>query len=233
MRALVIIEAEVAVQAAPGFRSIPIGFQVDLLVFDCSPQPLDEKIVIVAAFPIHADPDVMFRQYLGESLCGKLAALIGIEYLRLASLESIFEDLDTEVCLKGVGEPPGEHAATVPVEDGHQVQKSPFHRDIRDVRRPDLVRPGDIHAAEQVGIDFVPRHRLTRPGPPVDGPQPHQAHQTPHPLAIDLISLVFEPDGHLARPVKRRQQILAVDQLHEVRAPHRAALSSGSRDPSG
>jgi len=40
-----------------------------------------------------------------------------------------------------VGQPPGEYIPAVPVHDDHQVEESPCHRDIGNVRRPHLVQP--------------------------------------------------------------------------------------------
>ncbi len=57
-----VIEAEVVTKANPGFSAILIGLQIYLLIFHRRPEPLDEQVVIVAPFPIHADSDtVLFR----------------------------------------------------------------------------------------------------------------------------------------------------------------------------
>ena len=71
----------------------------------------------------------------------------------------------------------------VPVHDPHQVQESPGHGQIGDVRRPHLVGPGDPGAPQQVGIDPLLRRRPAGARLPVDGPQPHDPHQPLHPLS--------------------------------------------------
>jgi hypothetical protein len=40
--------------------------QIDLLVFQAAPQPLDEDVVHAAAFPIHADRDAGSLEHAGE-----------------------------------------------------------------------------------------------------------------------------------------------------------------------
>jgi len=56
-------------------------------------------------------------------------------------LQRLSERLQTEARLHGVGQPPREHAAAVPVDDGHQVGEAVGHRDVRDVRSPDVIWP--------------------------------------------------------------------------------------------
>src|SRR2546427_13177767 len=51
-----------------------IGVEVDLLVFEAAPQPLDEDVVHVAALAIHADGDRVTLQGVGEIVAGELAA---------------------------------------------------------------------------------------------------------------------------------------------------------------
>ena len=49
----------------------------------------------------------------------------------------------------------------------------------------------------------------------VDGLQSHPLHQALHPLPIDHVALRLQPDRHSSRPVKRRAQVLAVEQRHQ------------------
>src|SRR5207248_7849025 len=56
------------------------------------------------------------------------------------------------------------HASTArlyPVHDHHQVEEALGHRDVGDVRAPDLIDPLDRDPAEQVGVDLVGHRRLT------------------------------------------------------------------------
>jgi len=58
--------------------------------------------------------------------------------------------------------------------------------------------------------------RFTGLGAPVDGLETHQAYQPPDAFPVDSVVLALQPGGYLASPVKRRYQVLAVDQLHKV-----------------
>ena len=94
------------------------------------------------------------------------------------AFQSLGDGLDADADIEGVGEPPGEHPAVGPVHDGHHVQKAALHRDIRDVRAPNLIGPLNGDSFRQVGVNPVLRTRSGGPGHLVDGLRAHQAHQT-------------------------------------------------------
>ena len=97
-----VIETEVITDTCPGISSILVCFQIHLFVLHCPPQPLDEQIVAVPPFPIHADPDSVLLQKPGEALAGERGDLVGVEDLRLTLPKSILQSLDTEVGIQGV-----------------------------------------------------------------------------------------------------------------------------------
>src|SRR5580704_18401448 len=138
--ALLVIKAEPGADAGFGLGDTGIGVEVDLLVFKAAPQPLDEDVVNVAALAIHADGDRVALQGVGEIIAGELAALVGIEDLRPAVLgERFLECLDTELRAERVRQPPRQHGTAHPVHDHHQVEEALGHRDVGDIRAPDLI----------------------------------------------------------------------------------------------
>ena len=66
MLALVIIAAKPGGNPSLGFGNARIGIEVDFLVFEASPQSLDEDVVHAAALAVHADRDVVTLQRTGE-----------------------------------------------------------------------------------------------------------------------------------------------------------------------
>src|SRR5271156_5598484 len=76
MRPTVVVEVYPSADAGPRFAAVRIGFQVDLLIFDRAPQPLDEDVVHEAAAPVHRDRDPGRLQLSGERNAGELRALI-------------------------------------------------------------------------------------------------------------------------------------------------------------
>jgi hypothetical protein len=53
---------------APGL----VGLEVDLLVFDCSPESLDEHVVSPAPLAVHADSDLVGFEHPDEPRAGEL-----------------------------------------------------------------------------------------------------------------------------------------------------------------
>ena len=59
MWATAIVEVEISADRAAGLADAFISSQIDLLVFDATPQPLNEHVVPPGPFSIHADGDAV------------------------------------------------------------------------------------------------------------------------------------------------------------------------------
>ena len=81
-----VVESDVAADPGAGLGDTGVDPQVDLLVFDGSPQPLHEDVVAPGALAIHADPDLAGGQNLDEVGGGELTALVAVEDLALVAL---------------------------------------------------------------------------------------------------------------------------------------------------
>ena len=126
MGTLRIIEVEIATEAVSGISAILICFQIHFFVLNRPPKSFDEQVIIITPLPIHADSDSMFFQETGEGLAGELSALIGVKDIRSAFPQRLFQRLDAEVGVQGIGEAPGEHVTAVPVDDSHQRYRNPL-----------------------------------------------------------------------------------------------------------
>jgi len=123
------------------------------VVLDGPPEPFNEDVVLASAAAVHADSDPLVLENLGEAVAGKLCSLIRVEDFRLAvAFQSLLEGLVAEVGVQGVGEPPGEDFAAVPVHDRYQVHKAAGHRNVGDIGRPHLVGVVDRQIAQQVSL---------------------------------------------------------------------------------
>ena len=74
-----IVKLEIAVQALPCLGDRIVGVQVDLLVFDAFPEPLDQHVVDPATLTVHADLDAVPLDQADELGAGELAALVRVE----------------------------------------------------------------------------------------------------------------------------------------------------------
>jgi hypothetical protein len=59
MQSLLIVFSNKLPNASPAIRDRLIGFGVDLLVFEGSPEPFDKYVVDYPALAVHADLDVV------------------------------------------------------------------------------------------------------------------------------------------------------------------------------
>src|SRR5438045_172216 len=91
-----------------------------------------------------------------KSPLGELAALVGVEDLRLAKPgERLLQRCQAEPNLHRVRQPPRQHRPTRPVDDRHQVEKPSPDRDVGDIGCPDMVRPCDHQVAQEIRKDLV------------------------------------------------------------------------------
>ena len=101
-----IIKVQVAADRSAGLANAVVGIEINLLVFNAAPQPLDEHVVPPGALAVHADGDPVFDQNASECRAGELAALIRVEDIRLAvTSQSVgrFDALAVDDCACGTG----------------------------------------------------------------------------------------------------------------------------------
>ena len=143
-----VVERQVAFQPLLGCADGLVRVQIDLLVFDALPESFHEHVVPPAAGAVPADLNAVLVQEPRELQARELAALIGVEDIRCAIVgHSLLDRLRTETGRQRVGQPPRQHPATGPVHDCTQVHEAAVHRNVGNIGRPDMVRPGDLHVA--------------------------------------------------------------------------------------
>ena len=129
--------------------------------------------------------------------------------------QNLVECVCAEACVQRVRQPPSEDVAARPVHDRHQVEEAAPHRDIGDVGAPDMVRPLDRQAPQQIRVDPVLGVGRAGARRPIDRLKPHQAHQTTGPAAPDANALSAQVTDHLAGAVKGILQEQLVDPPHQ------------------
>ena len=149
MRPDLIREGHVAGHPVMGVSDSLIGMEIDVLIFETPPQPLDKDIVPPPPGSIHADLNSMSLQKPSEFLAGELTAVIRVEDLwGTIAGDGLPHHFHTEIRGQRIGEPPRYHPATRPVEDRTEIDEAPFHRNVRNIRRPHMIRLGDRHLAQ-------------------------------------------------------------------------------------
>src|SRR5271165_4507835 len=82
MKASLVVEGEVFVDAGFRLTAVGIASQIDVLVFQRAPDAFDEHVVHPASASVHRNANAGFDQHAGEGFAGELAALVGVEDLR-------------------------------------------------------------------------------------------------------------------------------------------------------
>ena len=150
---------------------------------------------------------------------------IRVHDLRWAELvDGLVQRLDAELGFQRVRDAPGQDFARVPIHDGNQIQEPAPHRQICDVRTPNLVGSIQAKAAQQIGVNLVPFGGLAGVGLLVDWHQPHQAHQPADALFVDQVPLVAHVPCHLPNPEERCLKELFINLAHEREVQRRLAF---------
>src|SRR5215213_9332162 len=118
-----IVEVKVGGQASGQFRHGGIVFEVDVLIFEATPQAFDEDIVQSSTTTIHTDANGRSFQASRELIGGELRTLIRIKDDRLPLAECLLECIQAEVTIKCVGKLPRQDIAAKPVDDGDQIHE--------------------------------------------------------------------------------------------------------------
>ena len=217
MGTLRVVELEPLRESLPQFHRGVKGSQIEVLILKGPPESLDEDIVPHPASAIHAHGDALGFQDSGKSLAGELGSLVCVEDLRGAVAgDGLLQDSHAELGIQGVGQPPGEHFAAMPVHDRHQEHKAAVHGNVGDIGCPDLLGALDVKIPQEVRIDLMARMPAAGAGLGIDGLKPHPAHESLDPLAVDRVTLPFQMQGHAPAPVKGRFEVLLVHQTHQV-----------------
>src|SRR6516162_5127214 len=224
MWTLAIVEIEIASNAAAGFTDALVSSQIHLLVFDASPQTLNKHVVSPSPLAIHADRNSPVGKDTGERRAGELAALICVEDVRLpVTSQCVFNRRNAERGFHGDRQPPRKHAPTEPIEHDGEVDKAPRHRNIRNVHRPDLVRPRDLNATQQIRVDLVARLRRASARTAIKRFYPHAPHQRSYMPTADLAPLGSKQASQHARTGEWVLQVQPIEAIHDrqLRLRHR------------
>ena len=70
-----VVKGQISANADAGLGHSLVGVELDFLVFDRTPEPLNEDIVPPRALAIHRDGDLRLLQHVGEGDGGELRSL--------------------------------------------------------------------------------------------------------------------------------------------------------------
>src|SRR5712672_4430894 len=125
MRSSSVVKVEISTNRASRLTDGFVGSQIDLLVFDAFPKPLDEHVVSPSSFAIHTDGNAVAGEDAVKGHTGELRALVGVEDVRPAvTRESILQCLDAEGRLHRDRQPPGQNTTCRPIEPDGEIEEA-------------------------------------------------------------------------------------------------------------
>jgi hypothetical protein len=212
MRSLPVVEVDVAPDEVLGLRSALVRAQIYLLVLERAPKAFDEDVVTPCAFAVHADRDSVVFEHGYESTIGELHALIAVEDLRAAEpANRLFHRVDAEVGGQAVRESPSQRLAREQIEHGEEVQEPAPHRDVRDIRAPNVIGPDDEEVSQQIREDRVLGIAPARALLAIERFDAHDSHEPADMASAYAIAFVAE---HIAQHSRTGERIVGVQPIH-------------------
>lgn len=142
-------------------------------------EPFNKVIVDPAPLAVHAYLDIVVPQFLHKIVARELTSLVEVKYFRRSIFgDGLAEHFKTEIGCHADRHKVCKHLSRGPVNNRDQIDEAAPHRNIGQIDGPDLIRPFDNEATEQVEIDLVFRVRLADVGFAVDSFDSHLSHQS-------------------------------------------------------
>lgn len=148
VRSVLIEKVEEIFRVGVGLDLRLVALQVNLVIFDGAPEPLDKDFVEAKALAVQWELYAQSKQQLGKLGGGELAALIGVEDLRRAVLpDRSLQGPHAKGRVERIRVLPGQNRSVEPADHGEQIDQVDLDRDIRDVGGPNLIRALDLEMA--------------------------------------------------------------------------------------
>ena len=80
MKSLLIVKVEIVSQSTRSRSNRVIVVEINLLILDTAPQPLNEDVIKIAASAVPTDGNVSRFESIGKGIRSKLTALVIVEY---------------------------------------------------------------------------------------------------------------------------------------------------------
>ncbi len=216
MGPLPVVQVDVLSDEAPGMTDRLVRFQVDLLVLDAAPDPLNEPVVAPASLAVHRQPHAAAQHGLGERARRELATLIGVHYVRRSVAgERHFQRLDGVRGFQRDGDPMRENLAIGPVHHRRQIHEAARHRNVRRIEGEHLIGVLDLHAAQQVRPDLVLCVATARVRLAVQRLHAHAFHQRAHATATHFMAFPAQQARRHPCPGKRKLRVQFVHATHQ------------------
>ena len=143
------------------FKTIINGINIDIIVFQGLPEPLDPNIVQCSALAINRYIDAFLFKILRPQSTGILATLITVYNLRFTMPSNCtLQHIPAPLRTHRFADAPSNNLATVDINDYCHVHKALSHRYISDIGTPNLLGMGNLQVPEQIWFNQLLHSRF-------------------------------------------------------------------------
>lgn len=104
---MAIVKIKPLAKPAVEIRSAAKRSQINVMVLERPPKPLDKDVVLASAAAIHGNGHTGTLERCGEQLAGKLGTLVGVENVRLAiTAQCLGKGINAKVGIQCIGNAP-------------------------------------------------------------------------------------------------------------------------------
>jgi len=216
MRPDLIIELDVTCEPLLRVTNCLGRVEIDLLILEAPPEAFHKYGIPPTAAAIHTDLDALVIQQTRALQTGKRTAVIRVEHLRVSILrDRLPHRVEAEVRGQRIREPPRQHSATRPAQDGEAIHEAPTQGNVGDIRRPDVVRANNVQPAQEIGVDPMGRMALSGAGVAIHGGDPHALHEAGHTPPPNGRAVLSEESAQHPGPGKGILEMQLVNPAHQ------------------
>lgn len=149
---------------------------IDIFLFECTPEAFYPNVVKRPAFPVHADGDILAFKILYPSWTRKLRSLVRVYNLRLAMHGDCFtKHIQAVFGIQRIVNVPANNIPAIYINDSRQVKESFCHWYVRDIDTPYMIRVRNLKTSKSVRLNVFGQPQLTQVPFRING---HDAHFT-------------------------------------------------------
>jgi len=149
---------------------------IDIFLFECTPEAFYPNVVKRPAFSVHADGDILAFKILYPSWTRKLRALVRVYNLRLAVHGDCFtKHVQAVFGIQRIVNVPANNIPAIYINDSRQVKESFCHWYVRDIDTPYMIRVRNLKTSKSVRLNVFGQPQLTQVPFRING---HDAHFT-------------------------------------------------------
>jgi len=184
----------------------------------CVPETFDPDIIQCPVPTVHTDCDFLLFKIFNPCRTGEFRALVRVYNIRFAMIGDCFTKHFLAVFrIQRVGYIPANNIPAIYVNDGRQIKESFFHRDVRYINAPYMVRMSNFQTTKLVRMDVFCQPSFTQVPLRIDGHDAHFTKQSPNTLWSNENAKITQEIHHPQNAFCGMLQAFFVHHAHQLK----------------